>query len=98
MSVAVIAFRVTPKAINATSAAGRRVALARRSPAMAPGHPAYLRFAHRALEPVAAPFFHQNHLDNAKQDRFNGGKLLGEMGGRTRVICVEDLADGQWLN
>lgn len=46
-----------------------RVPLARRTPSWPPGHPAYLRLAHRAPQPVTAPLFHQYHVASGAPDR-----------------------------
>lgn len=47
--------RMTSLAINAALATVARVSFPGGAPPPAPGDPAYLRFASRALDPVAAP-------------------------------------------
>lgn len=54
----IIALRMALDAVDAALATGASVALALWSPSDASRYPAYLRFAHGALQPITAPLFH----------------------------------------
>lgn len=60
--MAVVALRMAFHPVHPALAAAGGVALASGAPAGSPRHPAYLRLAHGATQPVTAPFLHQHHL------------------------------------
>lgn len=59
--MAIIAFGMALDSVKATLTACRGVSLAPGAPARAAGNPTYLRLAHAAAEPVAAPLLHEHH-------------------------------------
>lgn len=60
--MAIVTLGVTLNAIHPALTTSGSITLASGSPPRTSGHPTYLRFAHGAPQPVAAPLFHQNHL------------------------------------
>lgn len=59
----IIALRMALDAVDATFATARCIALASRTPTVSACHPTDFRFTHRTLEPIAAPFFHDDDLE-----------------------------------
>ena len=60
--MAVVTLRMALDPVHPAPTATGRITFTGRSPAMAARYPANFRLAHRALEPIAAPFLHYYHL------------------------------------
>lgn len=60
--MAVVALWMALDSVYTAPTATGRITFTGRSPTMATRYPADFRFAHGALEPIAAPFLHNYHL------------------------------------